>query len=284
MLRNYIVKFLIILGLPKAFRFFYQSRKISIIYYHNIIPSCFEEHVKYIKRKYNVIDLSTLLETLTNKSAKIPKRALLITFDDGHIGNYKLLPIFKNYEIKPIIFLTSGIIGTPNPFWFNLPFSDKSEKDRLKLIPDKERREYINKNFSGELLPINPEALTKKMIEEMIPYVDFQSHTVDHPCLPNCSFDEAMNQLLESKSAIEKITGKPVISIAYPNGDFSDREMKLANDTGYIVGFASKFGFVNHRSNNYCLNRVSINDTCNYNEFILRATGVWSTIKKQKFM
>lgn len=265
------------------FRFLFQKNSITILYYHDVEKETFKEHVLFLKKLYNIIDLEILCNYLYNQRKKIPKYSLLITFDDGHIGNYNLLEIFKKSGIRPTIFLTSGVIDTLTPFWFKIPYIDPAEKAMLKLVSDFDRREYLNSEYEKMSKPSLPQALTKAMIEKMLPYVDFQSHTIDHPCLPNCSKEEASFQIYNSKSMVEDLTGSPVIAIAYPNGDFSLREIDICKKAGYTLGFASKSGFVNKKSNPLAINRLSVNDAKDINEFILRSTGVWSILKKVKF-
>ncbi len=280
MVKYFLINVIKMMGIPILFRFFLQKHKITILYYHNIDERSFKRHLQYIQKHYKIIDLRSLYDFLTNNDINMPNYAVLITFDDGHIGNYKLLDIFKSHHIKPVIFLTAGLIGTQSAFWFNLPFNNKSEKENLKQMPDKKRRDYINEKFKKFNAPQDSQALSIEMVREMSPFVDFQSHTVDHPCLPKCTEEEARYQIESSKKRIEEIVGKPVISIAYPNGDFSSRDIQLVKKAGYKIGFSSKLGF-NHRSSDlYSLKRLSINDTDNYNEFILRISGVWAFLKK----
>jgi len=282
MVKYFLINLIKMMGIPILFKFFFQKYKITILYYHNIDERSFKRHLLYIKNHYNIIDLSSLYDFLTNNDINMPNYAVLITFDDGHIGNYKLLDIFKAHNVKPVIFLTAGLIGTHSAFWFNLPFNNKSEKENLKQMPDKKRRDYINEKFKEFTAPQDSQALSIEMVREMSPFVDFQSHTVDHPCLPKCTDEEALYQIESSKKRIEDIVGKPVISIAYPNGDFSIRDIQLVKKAGYKIGFSSKPGFNHRNSDLYSLKRLSINDTDNYNEFILRISGVWAFFKKFK--
>ena len=43
---------------------------------------------------------------------------MVVTFDDGHIKNHSLLPVFKKYQVPVTIFLCSGIVDTGKHFWF----------------------------------------------------------------------------------------------------------------------------------------------------------------------
>lgn len=278
MLRKLLVKVLIITGFPDFIRYFLQRKRVTVICYHKIIPDSFEKQVKYISKKYNVIDLDMLLKIL-NGEIKIPPKSLLITFDDGHVNNYKLLGIFKDYGIKPVIFLTSALIGTKTQFWFKLPFESHKAKESLKLISDSERRTYIKQHFGEDQEESHPSALTFPMIREMLLYVDFQSHTVDHPCLNKCTCEESKYQIEQSKVMIESFTKKKVYAIAYPNGDYTEREIEISRNLGYQMGFTSKIGFVSSRTAPFEIPRLSINDVNDFHEFILRITGIWAGLK-----
>lgn len=75
--------------------------KLTVVMYHyvrdlknskyknirGLDTSLFIEQIKYIKRNYNVITMNDLFEFYENKT-KLPKKALLLTFDDGYIDHY----------------------------------------------------------------------------------------------------------------------------------------------------------------------------------------------------
>jgi peptidoglycan/xylan/chitin deacetylase (PgdA/CDA1 family) len=280
--RYFFIKILIILGIHRIFRIIYQRSKFTVILYHDIDPDSFEKHIKYLVKNYTIIDLEDLHRILIDKSLKIPGKAVLITFDDGHIGNFNLLEIFKKYKVRPVIFLTSGLIGTNIPFWFLMPFKGAAEMQMLMKLPDPDRRNYLKEHFGEIKYPETPHALTLEMIREMIPYVDFGSHTVDHPCLVHCDEKNSWFQINHSKKMIEQITNQPVNTIAYPNGDFKEREITISRKAGYKLGFSAFQGYNNIRTNPYIIKRLSMNDTTDFNEFLLRLTGIWMMIAKIK--
>ncbi len=277
-MKNTLIKVLNLLMLPDLFRFSFQKKSITVIYYHDISAAYFEKQVKYLVRKYNVITIEDLYSYLYEDKA-VPNYSLLISFDDGHIGNHSLLSIFIKYNIKPVIFLTAGIVGTNQVFWFHLPFPNSKFKENLKKIQDKERRRIINQQYKSFTICSSPEALTIEQIKEMRPFVNFQSHTMTHPCLPNTDDRTAEYEIVESKKKIEQIVEKPVFSIAYPNGNISDRDIYMLKEAGYLLGFAATKGYIYKNANPFLLNRISINDTSNYYEFKLRVSGIWYRIK-----
>ena len=47
---------------------------------------------------------------------------MIITFDDGHIKNYELLPVFKKHHVPNNIFMC--FFDTNRHFWFNKKLDD----------------------------------------------------------------------------------------------------------------------------------------------------------------
>src|SRR5690606_35041686 len=147
---------------------------------------------------------------------RIPKKAMIITFDDAHIGNYELLSVIKKLKIPITIFLCASIINTNRHFWFQ--FKNRSKSDyELKQKSNKDRLDSLSKDgFEQEKEFSYPQALQKKHIEEMIPYINMQSHTKIHPCLPKCNDQEAKDEIFKSKEILETEYGLNINAISYP--------------------------------------------------------------------
>lgn len=104
-------------GLPFFFREFIQKNKVTILLFHDINKEDAAKAFAYIKRKYKIISLQQYIDAVQNNT-KLPKKALIITFDDGHVSNYDLLSVIKRYQIPVTIFLCASIINTKRRFWF----------------------------------------------------------------------------------------------------------------------------------------------------------------------
>lgn len=110
--------------------------------------------------------------------------------------------------------------------------------------------------------------LSKEAIREMSAYgIDIESHTVNHPHLNKMTYDKQLEELVESKKALEEITGKEINSIAYPFGDFNDDSVKAAKDAGYVLGFTTKLGLSDRSDNPLTLDRIYINSKYDMNTF-----------------
>lgn len=273
-MKKKILKILRYSGLPFFFREAIQRGKITILIFHDIDVDTGELVFNYLYKKYNIISLDEYVEASTlNK--KLPNKALIITFDDGHVKNYDLLPIIKKYKIPITIFICSEIINTKRSFWFKYSKLNTSS-EKYKKITNTERLEELKKiGFEQSKEYEEVQALNKKQIKEMSKYVDFQSHTMFHPCLHKCEKIEMYDEITLSKRKLEEEYEFRISSIAYPNGDYSDKVLDITQRAGYTSGLTVDFGFNKLNSNLFTLKRISTNDTTDINEFIVRVSGLW---------
>lgn len=71
----------------------------------------FRKQMAFIKSRFNVVRLSQVLEAMKH-GERLPRRAALITFDDGYMNNFELAyPILKSLELPFTVFLVSNYIG-----------------------------------------------------------------------------------------------------------------------------------------------------------------------------
>lgn len=140
MLKKIVVRIIRYCGLPFLVRELIQRNKVTIIYYHDINAQSFDDHLAFLKSRYHIISLQ---DYLAGNTVNIRNR-LIITFDDGHIQNYSLLPVIKKYNVPVTIFLTTGIIGTKKRFWFLIRELDSETKKYCKESSDVERLELLS--------------------------------------------------------------------------------------------------------------------------------------------
>lgn len=266
-------------GLPWVFRELIQKNKISILLFHDISPEIAEKSFLYLQENYNLIDLNFYIDALYSEGVKeIPKKALVITFDDGHVNNFKILPIIKKYNIPVTIFLCSSIINTKRQFWFKYEKLNHSCED-LKRMSNQERLNIMAlSGFYKDKEYENIQSLNQIQIQEMSKFVNMQSHTMFHPCLPKCTDDEAKMELFNSKTKLEDDYGLDINTISYPNGDYSSRDIKLSKMAGYKCGITVDHGYNSVKSDPFKLKRLSVNDTNDLNELVIKSSGLWSFI------
>lgn len=110
--------------------------------------------------------------------------------------------------------------------------------------------------------------LSEEAIKEMSSYgIDIQSHTVNHLHLDTLNYNEQLSELKQSKQILERITGKEVISIAYPFGDYNQDTVKAAKEAGYKMAFTTNLGLSDRDDNIYELDRIYISSYYDMNTF-----------------
>lgn len=185
---------------------------------------------------YNVIPLAHLSEYIAGKRKSIPQNAVVVTIDDGWKCTYThIYPEMQRLRMPFTVFVYPKFIGQ-----------------------------------SGY-------ALSWKQVREMSDAgVDIQSHSYSHPFLTqrrHRSFGDdyysewLSRELKESKTAIEKKTGKPVRFLAYPYGDYDARVVDAAAKSGYEAAVTAEFGTVRRKSDPFRLRRVVIESKMSFAEF-----------------
>ena len=151
----------------------------------------------------------------------------MITLDNSDRRHAELADLCRRHRVVPTIYVCTGVVGTNRHFWFRdvprsavpreLPHAELTARvgalgfDRERVYPESERL-----------------ALSRDELEQMRDAVDFQSHTRFHPMLTACTIDVCNEELVGSRSDIAAITGSPARHLAYPNGDYTSREMRAA--------------------------------------------------------
>jgi len=268
-------------GIPFFLREFVQRRRVTILCYHDIDPSLAEMHFRELKRLYNIIPLNAYINARRSRSVTaIPEKALIITFDDGHKGNYRLLPLLKQHQVPITIFLCSSIVGTQRHYWW-LACPDLDVAYAMKRLENDERLRHLAEfGFDENRDYVERQSLSRKEIEELSDSVDFQAHSRYHPILPRCTDDQSWEEIAGSKTELEKIFGLGIYAFAYPNGDYSPRETVLAKKAGYTCALTIDGGFNTFDTDMFRLKRLRMNDEADINELIVKASGFWSIFER----
>lgn len=276
---NIIYKALRYSGAAWLWRETVQRGKVTCLLFHDMEAADAERNFTYLKRHYNIISLQEYLQAVQTKS-RLPRKALVITFDDGHASNYALLPVLQRLEIPITIFLCSEIVGTQRHFWFRHSEEMKPQVEPLKRLTNQERLRRLEAfGFGQETEYSDRQALNDKEIKEMTSVVDFQSHTCFHPILPQCNETEARHEIIDSKHHLEERYGLEINTLSYPNGDYSMRDIQMAQEAGYTCGITVDSGYNSLRSDLFRLKRFSVNDAHTTEELMVKACGLYALIK-----
>lgn len=265
-------------GVPFVLRQTVQRRRTTVLCYHDPRPMDFERQLVTLMRLYNVVSMRQFRDWRNGK-ATIPPRSVVITFDDGHRGNYSLRELFVTYGAPATIFLCSGIVGTRRGFWWK--WAPEGLRDNFKYLPDIERQQRLAEYGYTECREYSVrQALSSQEIAELREVADLQCHSRFHPILPRCSDEKAKDEIEGSKTELESRYGLEIYAFAYPNGDWCERDARLVECAGYECAFTIDGGYNSRTTNSYRLHRMRMSDAGSVDEAIVKASGLWSLTER----
>lgn len=281
----------------KLFRPRFPGREALILGYHNVaplpdngfpfgplngitLPQNFDKQIRYLTKKCNLISMDTLMDCWQNNKP-LPKRAVIITFDDGYKDNYLYAyPILRKYDVPATIFLTSGCINSGNLLWwdkvthliaetllseitidgighFNLRTPSQkwraisTIRKKIKVLPELDKLAFIKQLQKNTKVQVKVELAGKiylswEEIAEMLKNgVSFGSHTKTHPVLTKIPVEAADKEISESKKKLEKELAQPITFFSYPNGregDFDQKTKEILKRNNFKAAVTSVYG------------------------------------------
>jgi peptidoglycan/xylan/chitin deacetylase (PgdA/CDA1 family) len=242
----------------------------------------FDRQMRYLADHYQVMPL---IEAIGAFEKGKQENIVALTFDDGFDDLYfNVFPILVKYNIKPTIFITTGLIGTKDTLWservvhalkssigqsLQLPIINGGEKlvieresvdeiikellralkqadnlERLRLVAEVLRSLEIDASQHFE----GSRMMSWEMVKEMSDWgVEFGSHSVSHPILSKLSGEDLKIELVDSKAMIEERLGNSCETIAYPVGGvgaFNADVKQAVREAGYSAACSYVSGIV----------------------------------------
>lgn len=276
-LKNIMAIFVCLSGMPILIREWVCRHRVAILLYHDPKPTVFAKHIVHLSRHYTIISLDTLVTAIHRQDfSQIPPKSVVITIDDGHISNTALLPIFKQYGIRPTLYVCTQIVDTHRHFWFKITAQSKTEKERLKRMSNTERLTHLKEttDFKPEKAYPDRQALSVVEMKEMAAYVDFQPHTQFHPILPRCTEAECQQEISGSKTDLETFLGIDCSHFSYPNGDYTEREIEIVKADGFRSARTTDLGWNTLDTSPYRLKAIPITDDAGLTLFCAELTTI----------
>lgn len=252
----------------------------------------FQFVLNYLNNAFDVVSLSNLAERLHEH--KQMKNMCAITFDDGWRDNYDVAyPLLRSFNFPATIFLTTGKIGSSEPFWQQKlgciferqarTLSSRSAQDCMCRFLRNSKSSYVRKFRSTvrHLKTLSPGTLARRLdeyfasqdepdvrqrlfldwteIREMSQNgIDFGSHTVTHPILTSLQKSAMRQELAESKETIERHLCIEVRSLAYPNGSYNPMVVEIARNVGYGIACTTQGRRIHQSENLLALPRIEL--------------------------
>jgi len=234
----------------------------------------FAEQLEYVTKRYNLVPLSRLAESI-GRRAGAPARLAAITIDDGYRDAYEIAyPLLRRFGAPATLFVPSDFIDRRAWIWTDkarfltrravsqrLAIKIGGQELRLDLGPPSSRRDAAERvNATLKRLPeeIKEEAierlaralgvaLPRTPPDEFSPVawaearemqangIEIGSHTLTHPILTQVGEERLRSELRESRSRLEEVLKRRVEQFCYPNGDHDERVRREVARAGYRV-------------------------------------------------
>lgn len=227
-----------------------SNQRCVVLYYHSVLNKEKEEFIRqinYLSEKYCFVSLNSL-NTITSK-----KNLISITFDDGLSSIFtNALPELIKRKIPATVFIPAAKIGS-YPNW--------EQKNQEICFEDK----ILNRDEIKELSGLG---------------IEIGSHTLNHTDLRNVTIEKAIEEFQLSKSLLEEITGKKIVSFSFPYGSYNDELINLALDCGYHFVYTTEPEMVSFPTKRKIFGRIGVDPGDSIFEFKLKAAGAYSWLPR----
>ena len=230
------------------------AEMIPVLAYHKIKPwdkndeattlemfdTTFEEEMNYLKDNgFTTLTLDEFYQWYMGE-IEVPKKSVLITFDDGYYGTYYYAyPVIKKNEQAATVFTIGHLIEDKTAEWD--PEADEDHYIGLDVI-EEARNEY--------------------------PRYSYESHTFNmHKKIDG----EHPADVFTKDEMVEDIRSNEKYGftyLAYPWGDYNKNFQDALKENGYKMAFGYRpFIYATRNDDQYAINRIRISGNCKLKEF-----------------
>ena len=192
----------------------------------------FEQQLKKIKNEGYETITSQDLDKYINQKVALPKKPIMLTFDDGYLDNYvNAFYLLKKYQMKGEFAIISGVIGAP-------VYMRWEQLEQMRDAGMEIASHTVNHCYLAQ----------SKKDEQTGKYVFIDSVINDKPNQLCPGFTKAISlntgqiygELVKSKNDLEKKLGIKILSLYYPYGHYNQQVINIAKKVGYEFGWTTK--------------------------------------------
>jgi peptidoglycan/xylan/chitin deacetylase (PgdA/CDA1 family) len=231
-----------------------MTRSLPILMYHQVTPqpppafrkycvtpASFAAQMQWLALAgYVPVTIETLLDCRRGGAA-LPRRPVLITFDDGYRDCFDYaVPILHARKFTAMFFLIAGLTGGVSEW----------------LIAERGvRLELMDWTAARELEATG---------------LQCGSHSMSHPRLAELSREACRAELVDSRRLLEDRLGREIRHLAYPYGAYNQQVRNLAAEAGYLSACSVRLGLSSRDDDPLALHRVPVTGQDSLLDFICR--------------
>lgn len=214
---------------------------------HSVPPARFAEQLDTLQGKgWTFVDLDTALAGL-REERPLPRRALLLTFDDGYVDLLgDACPILEERQIPAVVFAVAGEVGGINS--------------------------WDNSNGAAPVPLLDPDGLREVSARG----VEVGAHTSTHPPLTEVAPEQLAEELEGAADQLEALGLPRPRAFSYPFGLWDPSLARAVEEAGYEVAFTVERGAATPASDLQALPRTAVcADDSGLQLHLKLATAAW---------
>lgn len=182
----------------------------------DIVPYTLKSQIETLKNAGYTFITPTDISDSLNNKKKLPEKIVVLTFDDGYKDFYT--------DVFPIL-------------------KEEQVRATAYIVPD-----FLNR----------PNFMFTYQLQEVAksPFVEIGAHTMDHVWLKGINKKTAEFEIERSRTELQKLTGLPINSFAYPYGAFDQQAIQIVKDAGFTNAVSTVPGIVDTTDTQYFLYRL----------------------------
>ncbi len=265
-----------------------EQEDILSIFFHDPPVRLLDNILNWLrKEQYSFIDIYTLKAFVYREQEKpAGKKLAFLSLDDAWKRNLQLIPVIEKHQAPITIFVPTQAVSEGNYWWEyaslqgQVNYTQIRQVEDFKKLPADVFAEKISLLKSAYRLERSCMTLEELQALNQHELVTLGAHTVTHPILKMCTPEQQAHELLESKRQLSEWLDREIGYLAYPNGDYNEDTLKIAQEVGYQLCFSTRPGKINvERVHPYAIPRNSIEDDQGYYESLSKVSGAWWKFK-----
>jgi peptidoglycan/xylan/chitin deacetylase (PgdA/CDA1 family) len=289
------------------------SDRADIDAWQVIRASDFLRQVDYLRRHFDLVDLDQAMSHHEGRRATSSDRPLaVLTFDDGHRGNWEhLLPIVQREALPVTLYIATGHIESGRCYWFDrvvnslqgstvtaldlrslglgeYRFNETHGASNWALMQEllvaikrsaPEQCDALADEVSRRLPARHDSILRPLNLSELAEvasckWVTIGAHTHGHEVLTLLEPSKVRETILQSVSRLEQWLGRKPEHFAYPSGYFNAEVARQVEEIGLKTAATSQSGVWLRDQSRFVIPRVSVGRYDSFDKFKLFASGL----------
>lgn len=254
-------------GICYLFRKCFWRNRAAILVYHDPKPAVIDAHLAYLGGVSRIVSMPELWSSFSDGPL------VVITVDDGAVGNLELKDVFQKHGVRPMLYLCTGTVRSDGGFWWRSVRSEQ-QREELKTLDNRARKKILDDLGFEETKKATPrQAVPVERLLSLLAWSDLGAHTRFHPILTRCTDEECQEEISRSKTELLPF-GIALNDFAYPNGDYSERELGFVRAAGFRSARTCDPGWNCLESDRFRLKALMIDDNASVDKFAVQLTGV----------